>query len=58
MAEPERDEEAKRQQDEAERPTCAFADTEAVCPICGATYAWEHAHQICQRCRIPQSCCN
>jgi len=39
-------------------PACALPDTEGICPICGAAYAWEKAHQICPRCRIPQSCCN
>lgn len=40
------------------RPACALPDTEGICPICGAAYRWEKAHQICPRCRIPQSCCN
>jgi len=44
---------------EAERrPGCAVPDTEGICPVCGAAYSWEHAHQICPRCKIPQSCCN
>ena len=43
----------------SERPqSCAVPDTEGICPMCGAAYSWEHAHQICPRCKIPQSCCN
>ncbi|WP_157370680.1 hypothetical protein [Vulgatibacter incomptus] len=37
---------------------CAMPDVDGICPVCGASYAWEHAHQICPRCKIPQSCCN
>ncbi|WP_373047430.1 hypothetical protein [Vulgatibacter sp.] len=38
--------------------SCAVPDTESICPVCGAQYHWEHAHMICPRCKIPQSCCN
>jgi len=45
-------------QETAPAPACAVPDTEGICPVCGAAYRWEHAHQICPRCKIPQSCCN